>query len=223
MQEDDEARVSRWKFQDKVIRMYLDKACDEFTRSLLNQDKFLAKLQALVDASGLPSPFWTNQECQDAAPEVARLINEWLEFIKNRQLAIDLEYFRMTDINPRVSMPACIEKLSKIFKTLPAVPKEALEESVIEAFVLKRIKQRLTAKQHTNFLIGSDGVKRKEIDITKVNSFREHYRKPINKWKNLFTHKLKPKEDVKVSRLYDLKTIMDSRQRIFKKFERAPI
>jgi hypothetical protein len=120
-------------------------------------------------------------------------------------------------------MPACIEKLRKIYKTLPAVPKEALEDTVIEAFVLKRIKGRIQSKWSHNFATNTDGIKRRDLNLTRVNNYRYMNRKPLNKWTNQNTHKLKPRQEVMESRMTDLKTIMDSKIRIYKKFEREPI
>jgi len=58
-------------------------------------------------------------------------------------------------------MTTCMDKLAKIYQTLPAVPKEALEDTVIEAFVLKRIKLRIHSKWSHNFTEDAAGVKQK--------------------------------------------------------------
>ena len=90
---------------------------------------------------------------------------------------------------------------------------------MIEAFVLKRIKLRIHSKWSHNFTQNIDGVRRKECNLTKINNYRKQHSK-LNKWTNLHTYELKPAAEVKDSRMEDLKIIMYTKQRIFKKFER---
>lgn len=75
------------------------------------------------------------------------------------------------------------------------MPKEALEDAVIEAFVLKRIRVRITSKWSHNFVENGEGIKRRDILRIK-NPKNNQYRKPLNKWTNHNTHVLKPKQEV---------------------------